>query len=325
PARFAARTSHDVRTLDLSRLASGDANSEIIYPGDSLAVAVVTGAEEEPVTPWNLTVSEDGLIDVPIIGQVQVAGQSLVSAERMLRQAAIDRQLYRSPSVSVMVAERRTNRITVTGAVEEPGIVELPTAGSDLLAAIVAAGGLTDAADRFVEIKRSTPFGPTFMANQPGVQQASYASGEPVGDPSSTTVDLISAVAQPNPAGYRISDGDVIVVREKPARFIHVLGLVNKPDQFEVPAHQNITLLNAISMAGGLTSTLADRVVIVRQLSEAEEPITISASIKDAKEDPELNLLLADGDVISVEETPVTFLTTAVTTMIRFGINGATF
>ena len=322
PARMAAAPSHDIRAIDLSRLASADSSSERIYPGDSLDILIVTGAEDESTDPWTLTVSEAGSIDLPIVGTIELAGHTLADAEKAVRAASVSRRVYRDPTVAITVHERKTHRVTVTGAVEEPGVVEIPASGSDLLAAIVAAGGLTEAADRFVEIKRTPSLTGTMMANGPdGVQPASYVAG----GQDSVTIDLIQAVAQPNVGGYHVGDGDVVVVREKPARYIHVLGLVNKPNQFEIPAHQNVTLLNAISMAGGITNSVADRVIIVRQIDKDQPPITISASIRKAKSDPQKNLLLADGDVVSVEETPATYVTTAAATLLRFGINGVTF
>ena len=49
----------------------------------------------------------------------------------------------------------------------------------------------------------------------------------------------------------------------------------------------------------------------------------IEASIRDAKGDGASNLRIAAGDVISVEETPLTFALGTIQTFFRFGFSAA--
>ena len=49
--------------------------------------------------------------------------------------------------------QRQKIVVRVVGAVEKPGVYDLPSAGSDLLSAIVAAGGLADNAGTLVELR----------------------------------------------------------------------------------------------------------------------------------------------------------------------------
>ena len=101
-----------------------------------------------------IRVSEDGAVTVPLVGPIQLAGLRLTGAEEAIRAESVRRGVYRDPHVSVLIKERRANRVTVVGEVEEPSTYELPTASSDLLAALVAAGGFTEDADTVVEIRR---------------------------------------------------------------------------------------------------------------------------------------------------------------------------
>jgi polysaccharide biosynthesis/export protein len=72
-------------------------------------------------------------------------------------------------------------------------------------------------------------------------------------------IDLIAASEGLMPE-YRIDDGSIIMVREQEPTTIQVIGLVRRPNQFEIPPERQVRLLDAIALAGGLTLELADKV-----------------------------------------------------------------
>ena len=82
-------------------------------------------------------------------------------------------------------------------------------------------------------------------------------------------------------------------------------------------------MLDALAMAGGRTLTFADRVFVVRPVPLAAKPALIEVSVREAKENSAANILLTDGDVVSVEETPVTLVLGVLNQFIRFGVNGS--
>jgi polysaccharide export outer membrane protein len=90
-----------------------------------------------------------------------------------------------------------------------------------------------------------------------------------------------------------------------------------------MPPDREVHLLDAIAMAGGRTMEFADKVYVMRQLPGESEPIMIQASIRQAKSDGEANIALAAGDVVSVEETPLTFTMETIGRVIRFGFSSA--
>ncbi len=70
------------------------------------------------------------------------------------------------------------------------------------------------------------------------------------------------------------------MVMKRPKRFIHVMGLVHRPDQYEIPDEiPDPRLLDAIAMAGSQTLSVADKVHIIRQLPDRPDPVVIEASI----------------------------------------------
>ena len=103
-----------------------------------------------------LRVDDHGVVNVPLVGNVKIGGMELTNAEAAIHDASIAREIYRNPQVAVAVQKRRSNKVTVLGAVNREGTFELPSNQSDLLAALVAAGGLAKDADtslRFVRLR----------------------------------------------------------------------------------------------------------------------------------------------------------------------------
>jgi polysaccharide export outer membrane protein len=329
PPQYTAVPLADVQSLDLAHLSTSPAGSQQIQPGDTLSVNIVTGAEEDQPVHWPVVVSDSGVADVPLIGPVNLAGRSLRSAQHIVRTAAVERGIYRNPSVAVSVAERRTNSVTVVGAVAKPGTYDLPAAGSDLLSAIVAAGGLAEDANSIVEIRRAPrqDLPPPSAADGSFMAAASYppAGGLPSAGvpPATSRIDLTHAAQFPMRGSYHLHDGDVVTVHRQPTRHVHVIGLVQRPDSFELAAGQNVRVLDAIAMAGGLRVSIADKVLVVRQVPGQLKPVVIKVSLRQAKKDSLANLLLAEGDVVSVEETPVTFVVGTIQQVIRVGVNGS--
>jgi len=118
----------------ISRLRGPNALAEVVYPGDVIDVAVepaVHGADAES-SRLLIRVSANGTATLPTIGQVGIAGRTLDDAETVIRAACIQRGLFRNPAVRVGVESRNVNRVTVTGAVNNPGTHELPAVASNL-------------------------------------------------------------------------------------------------------------------------------------------------------------------------------------------------
>jgi polysaccharide export outer membrane protein len=331
-------------------MAAPGAGTSRIGVGDLLALTISSGHTAEPIEPVNVRVSPSGQVNVPLVGLVPVAGMEPFEAEQQIAAAAVQREVYRQPSVTLQVTERAVNRVTVLGAVTNPGVHELPRGSSDLVGALASAGGLTEEAGTKVDVLRHSA--PSFLAGptaprdpaQNGIALASYDS-EPWSPPGVTTavmpvvngaasapqtvrLDLAQAESAIGP-NYALSDRDVVMVLPEEERFIHVSGLVRKADRFELPRNQEVRLLDAIAMAGGVSSPVADKALIIRRMPNMSESATIQVSIGKAKRDGNENLRLAAGDMVSVETTAATAFVDTATNLFRMtlGIGGnlATF
>jgi len=115
----------------------------ILSPNDIVLVKVF----EEPDLDSQHRISQDGTINFPLIGVVQISGRTVAQAAATLRDRLLKGYL-RNPQVRVNVIEYASRRITVLGQVQRPGSYVLPSEERvDLLQAIAMAGGFTRLAD----------------------------------------------------------------------------------------------------------------------------------------------------------------------------------
>lgn len=320
PSSLRLMAQSNPQEVDLSRLASTTGGSETIGPGDvlELTISASLSAEDQVMIP--VRIGDDGSATVPDIGRVQLAGVEPQAAESLIRLEAINRGLYRNPTVTVSFAHRKTNRVRVLGAVNVPGTYELPPEASDVVSAIAAAEGLAENAGEHVEVRnpdftnagvgrgRLSPYSSVGLTKEQEPQQRSY------------TVNLISASRSVGNQ-YSVADGGVVMVEKRDPAPIQVVGLVNDPGYYDFPIGKPLTVLGAIAMADGVSNQLADKVYVIRPLSSGGDPAVVKVSIRRAKRSGKSNIILGPGDIISIEQTPGTVLMEAMQ-LIRFGISG---
>ncbi len=333
PSEFRAAANHRETDLKLARLSTPGTSNALLAPGDLLEVTVATGREGEKLTPLLVRVANDGTVGVPIVGAVPVAGLEAFDAGQSIASAAIERGIYLRPLVTVDIKTKAVNRITVLGAVENPGVHEIPRGGCDVVTALAAAGGLTDEAGTELEVMRQSQSS-TFMASNTNSQQAGgdvqlvahqLGAGQNA-PPQLLRIDLADARLSGRTKDLRLGDRDVVMVPTRKAEVIHVAGLVTRPGQFELPLDQDLHLLDAIALAGGRSSPVANKVYVIRRLEGRPEPIVIQASLSEAKHNGAENIRLAAGDTITIEQTPATTVVDTLSKLIRFsvGIAGRT-
>ncbi|GMN14947.1 hypothetical protein MTsPCn7_27280 [Altererythrobacter sp. MTPC7] len=139
----------DVTVLDNSSLPSPPERSiassregGTLAPGDTVTMQVY-GAEDFTASAQ---IEDDGLVEFPFTGSINAAGmrRSDLAAEIARR---LSPQILLDPQVSLEVENGAARQITIGGEVERPGFYSSTQANS-LLRSVVAAGGLTDAAER---------------------------------------------------------------------------------------------------------------------------------------------------------------------------------
>jgi len=323
PAELTAQPIHNAHTVDLSKFAGPPVEQDLIGPGDVLEVSLAAGLDPDDVSRFHVRVGDNGVAMLPEIGSLHLAGMHLMHAEQQIVNACVQRGLYRQPHVTLSTVHQRRNRVTVVGAVEEPGIHELPRGSSYLLSAIVAAGGLAEDAGTKVEIRQpggSSRLAMPPAANASGVQPAGYTTSQA---PAYVCLDLAEAVNHGSQGNY-LADGSVVTIERRQPPPVQVMGLVRKPQELEYPVNHGMRLLGALAQAGGVSSKVADKIVVLRQTPAGGGDATrITVRLRNAKNNPTDNLLLAPGDVVVVEQTLSTVALDVMTNIVRFGVGAS--
>jgi protein involved in polysaccharide export with SLBB domain len=108
-----------------------------VGPGDLFDVRVFG----EPGLSSNYEVADDGTINFPLIGVVEVAGKVPTEIEKEIQGRLADGYI-KHPSVSVRVNEYRSKKVSVFGQVRSPGTFAF-TDNMSVVEAISRAGGFT--------------------------------------------------------------------------------------------------------------------------------------------------------------------------------------
>jgi len=109
-----------------------------VGPQDLLAISVF-GVQE---LAKEVRVNSNGQISLPLIGGVMAGGRTIPELEAELARKYSDGFLQK-PQVSVFVKEFTSQRVTLEGAITNPGIYPI-TGKTTLLQAIALAGGIDD-------------------------------------------------------------------------------------------------------------------------------------------------------------------------------------
>ena len=123
---------------------SSAANDYILTSSDTLEMSIF----REPDLTTRSRVASDGTVQLPLIGDVKVAGMTVRSAREIIRKR-YDADYLVDPQVYLNVINYAQRKFTILGQVAKPGTYELPGGDSlSLLQGIGMAGGFTRTADR---------------------------------------------------------------------------------------------------------------------------------------------------------------------------------
>jgi polysaccharide biosynthesis/export protein len=197
-------------------------------------------------------VTQEGMITLPLLGDIAVAGLTTSALEQALRQR-YDEYLY-NPQVGVQVKEYQSQRISVVGAVRSAGVFQL-TGPKTLVDLLAMAGGINERAGKQVHIYR-----------QRGEGRETYV------------VDLLALASSPGLVNMPVQPGDVIDVLEAGTFFVD--GAVGKPGAY--PISRPYTLTQALAVAGGVNTDLSDEsnTAIFRRRNSVEAD-RISVNLKE--------------------------------------------
>lgn len=229
---------------------------------------------EEDYSGIRIQVTEYGRIKLPLLEEVDVLGLTQGELENKLNKLFVEKQLFQNPSVTVLVVERQSQRVSILGAVANPGRFEL-LGRQKLLHVVAEAGGFTTFAGEITLIRE---------------QQ----------DPLHISIDdLVSGDDRFN---LPLQPSDIVYVRPVETVLIFVGGAVGNPGALEVPKSNIPTLYRAIIQAGGFTERASKGNVKIKRLSETEGEIIIPVNAKDIEKGDMPDIPLKEGDVVIVAD-----------------------
>ena len=244
-----------------------------IGAGDVLAITVF-GNDDVSRTA---TVHPSGAITLPLLGEVAVAGLSAAEIQRKLT-TLLERDFLVDPQVEVMVREYQSQYVIVVGEVNSPG--RKPLRGKTrLIDVLVEAGGFRPGAAGDVVITR------TEGSFDGGGQTLQLRLG---GGPMTPQEQVNLQIP--------LRNGDIITALTK--NYVTVEGEVNRPGRY--PIEGQLTLLGAISTAGGITRFGSGDVKLRRVDPKTGKAVVLEVSLKDVRSGKQADLALLPNDVITV-------------------------
>ena len=119
--------------------------------GDVVLLATPAGSSVEELSGLlaaqnsrqGYTVQDDGSIAIPDVGRVAIAGLTLEEAEATLFQSLVSAQI--DPTFSLEISEFNSKKVSIGGAVSQPGVISVTLTPLYLDEALAQAGGTTAA------------------------------------------------------------------------------------------------------------------------------------------------------------------------------------
>lgn len=95
-----------------------------------------------------------------------------------------------------------------------------------------------------------------------------------------------------------------VFIKEYGNKKVFVFGHVNKPGAVEIPTETKLTVLEAISQAGGFSPLAApDRTRVVRMLNGVSQSFTIEVSAITKKGEKDKDIALEPNDIVFIPES----------------------
>lgn len=325
-------TNERIRQLStLSQLSQVRQGEYVIGAGDTLAVQVFDVAE----LTRDVRVTEQGTISLPLLpARLRVSGMTEIQAEKKLEEVLATSGLVTHAQVSVTVKERKSNPITVIGAVAHPMVYQAVRPVT-LLEVLSEAGGISNDAGNVVLITRrpSNPGQVAAVADQgsgqglgakqkansvesrPTDREQSFPSGSsepgpsPDGgtasdSPSVLSISLIDLLETGDPKyNIPLQGGDAVAVPR--AGIIYVMGAVERPGGFVLANDREaMSVMKVMALAGGPKSTAkSSQSVIMHRATPGSPPQEVHLDLKRLMEHKAEDVRLNPGDIVFVPDS----------------------
>jgi polysaccharide export outer membrane protein len=262
--------------------------SYILGPDDGITVNVVDLPELEAKALGVIRIDHQGNIRLPLAGRIEVAGRTVESLETEI--ATRLSGIMNTPEVSVSVAEYRSHPVSVLGAVRNPGVYQV-TGPKTLFEVLSLAGGLNPDASNRIKIMRAASAGPLPLAN---------ASSDKTGEFYTAELNVKSVMEAKNPEeNINVLSNDVITVPK--ADMVYVVGAVHKSGGFPLSEKEQISVLQAVSLAEGLDNVAkTSGARILRQSSPGAQRTEVAVNVQKILDGRAQDVPLQANDILFI-------------------------
>ena len=211
---------------------------------------------QQPDLTMEARISERGTVAMPLIGETKLAGMTPAQAAAEIAGELKKGKFLKNPQVSVALTTLRSQQVSVLGSVTRPGRYALDDTSSQLADVIAAAGGLA-------------PDGASTVTVIRGAERHQ--------------VSLLGK-------SFKLQGGDTVHVDRAPVFYIY--GEVARAGAYRL--EPNLTVMQAISLGGGITPRGSDRRLKLRRAGTDGKLVESDASLRD---------VVKANDVIYVRES----------------------
>jgi polysaccharide export outer membrane protein len=260
----------------------------VIGAGDQIRVQVLDLEEINDRAGRPIPVDMRGNITLPYVGRLHVAGLTTDRVEAEIRERL--KGVLKEPEVTVMVVEFASKPVSVLGAVKNPGVHQI--SGQKTLTEILSlAGGMAADAGNSIKITRRKESGPLPLQG---------AAEDPTGRFFVGAVNLRSLMEARSPEdNILIQPNDVISVPK--ADLVYVIGAVKRSGGFVLNEKENITVLQALSLAEGLDRFAAkNKAKILRPVAGTQDRTEIPMDLKPLLAGKSKDVPLQANDVLFI-------------------------
>jgi polysaccharide export outer membrane protein len=278
-------------------------NAYVLGPQDELGIWAL-GVEE--LSDKAFRVDPSGFVDLPIIGRLTAGGLTVEQFKADLAARLLTE--VRNPQVSVTVKESRSQPVSVLGSVGTPGVHQI-NGGKTLIEVVSLAGGLRPDAGNSIKITRQTVYGRIPLSTSTYDKTGKFSVAE-------VKVKSIMDASNPN-ENILIMPNDVVSVPR--ADLVYVVGEIVKSGGFVLNEKEDISVLQALALAGGLSRNAApEHARILRHTTKGDQKVELAVNVKRILAGKAADVPMQSDDILFIPNSTAKSVTSRV---LEAGIN----
>jgi len=259
----------------------------VLGPDDQIVIHAIDSPE---ISDKPILIGTNGNITLPLVGRVKARGLSVEQLENELNTQL--KEYVKDSQIAITVTEFRSQPVSVFGAVGTPGVIQL-RGRKTLYEVLAMAGGLRETAGSSITVTRRRENGEIPLLG---------ATIDPTGQFSVAELNVQEILDGKKPAAnIEIKPNDVISVSGADSNMIYVVGDVEHGGAFTLGGREKLSVLRALSLAGGLGRTAKpEKARIIRGVPGEAKPLEIAVNVRRIFNGKAADMVLLPQDVLVI-------------------------